>query len=197
MGAAPERRHQLRSRSVPPWAPTRTLALRERTGVRLGGEGRAITEGVKGFDRQALVRLRRARGLSHDALGERIDRPRPNIIKWEQGETTPSPEKLVVLARALGVEPWHLTSTRPASAELADLRDWAGMTRRDLAATAGLTREAYSLLERGRAPLSDEVATALAGALGREVAEIRRAYRRTVRRVRAEDPSSAATRKSG
>jgi len=132
------------------------------------------------------VRLRRARGLSHDALGERINRPRPNIIKWEQGETTPSPEKLVVLARALGVDPWRLTKTRPANAELADLRDWAGMTRRDLAEASGLTREAYSLLERGRAPLNEEVAAALAGALGREVEEVQRSYRRTVRRVRAE-----------
>lgn len=143
-----------------------------------------MTEGVRGFDPNALVRLRRARGLSHDALGERIDRPRPNIIKWEQGETTPSPEKLVVLARALGVDPWRLTRTRPASAELADLRDWAGMTRRDLAAAVGLTRETYSRLERGQIELDDDVAGALAAALGRDVGEIKRAHRRTVRRAR-------------
>lgn len=141
---------------------------------------------MRGFDPEALVRLRRARGLSHDALGERIDRPRPNIIKWEQGETTPSPEKLVVLASALGVDPWRLTTTRPASAELADLRDWAGLTRRDLAAAAGLTREMYSRLERGQIPLNDELAEALAAALGRDVPEIRRAYRRAVRRAEAE-----------
>lgn len=145
---------------------------------------------MRGFDPEALVRLRRARGLSHDALGERIDRPRPNIIKWEQGETTPSPEKLVVLARALGVHPWQLTRTRPASAELADLRDWAGMTRRGLAAAAGLTRETYSRLERGEIALEDDVAEALAAALGRDVAEIRRAHRRAMRRARAEKPPS-------
>lgn len=146
---------------------------------------------MRGFDPEALVRLRRALGLSHDALGERIDRPRPNIIKWEQGETTPSPEKLVVLARALGVDPWRLTTTRPASAELADLRDWAGMTRRDLAAATGLTREMYSRLERGQFPLTDELAEALAAALGRDVAEIRRAHRRAVRRAAAQKQTEA------
>ena len=146
---------------------------------------------MRGFDPGALVRLRRALGLSHDALGERIDRPRPNIIKWEQGETTPSPEKLVVLARALGVDPWRLTTTRPASAELADLRDWAGLTRRDLAAATGLTREMYSRLERGQLPLTDELAEALATALGRDAAEIRRAHRRAVRRAAAQKQAEA------
>jgi transcriptional regulator with XRE-family HTH domain len=92
----------------------------------------------------------------------------------------------VVLARALGVDPWRLTRNRPASAELADLRDWAGMTRRDLAAAVRLTRETYSRLERGQTELDDEVAEALAGALERDIGEIRRAHRRTVRRVRAE-----------
>ena len=99
----------------------------------------------------------------------------------------------MVLARALGVDPWRLTSSRPASAELADLRDWAGMTRRDLAAAAGLTRETYSRLERGEIALEDEVAEALAAALGRDVAEIRRAHRRATRRARAEKPPGEET----
>ncbi|HWI05486.1 MAG TPA: helix-turn-helix transcriptional regulator, partial [Acidimicrobiales bacterium] len=69
-----------------------------------------------------MARLRKARGLTLDALGELVGRARPNVIKWEAGEA-PSPPKLVALARALEVEPWQLTGTRPQVAELGDLRD--------------------------------------------------------------------------
>jgi transcriptional regulator with XRE-family HTH domain len=102
-----------------------------------------ITEGVRGFDPAAMARLRKARGLTLDALGERVGRARPNVIKWEAGEA-PSPPKLVALARALDVDPWQMTLRKPQAAELADLRDWAGLTRRALAARAGIRRSTYA-----------------------------------------------------
>ncbi|MFP5319482.1 MAG: helix-turn-helix domain-containing protein [Acidimicrobiia bacterium] len=129
-----------------------------------------------------MARLRKARGLTLDALGERVGRARPNVIKWEAGEA-PSPPKLLALARALEVDPWQLTATKPQAAELADLRDWAGLTRRELAAQAGIRRSTYADIERGTAPLRPEVAEALARVLDCDVSRVERAYRRTVRRA--------------
>ena len=140
---------------------------------------------MRGFDAAAMARLRKERGLTLDALGALVRRARPNVIKWEAGEA-PSPAKLVALARALGVEPWQLTGTRPQAAELADLREWAGLTRRDLAARAGIRRSTYADIERGNAPLSPTTAEALAEALDCDPGLVERAYRRAVRRATAE-----------
>jgi transcriptional regulator with XRE-family HTH domain len=147
-----------------------------------------VTEGVKSFDPAALVRIRKARRLSHDALGERVGRARPNMIAWEKGPAKPSPSKLVALARALEVEPWELTTVGPGTAELADLRGWAGLTQQELADKAGMTRSTYSLLERGGVPLRSDVAERIAAAVGRKVVEVERAAART-RQVPAEGTS--------
>jgi len=131
-----------------------------------------------------MARLRKARGLTLDALGELVGRARPNVIKWEAGEA-PSPPKLVALARALEVEPWQLTGTRPQVAELGDLRDWAGLTRRELAARAGIRRSTYADIERGEAPLTPATAEAVARSLGCDLSRVERAYRRAARRAAA------------
>jgi transcriptional regulator with XRE-family HTH domain len=133
-----------------------------------------MTAGVKSFDPGALVRLRKARGLTQDALGARVGRARPNIIIWEKGRAKPTPAKLVLLAQALGVEPSRLT-TGPDGAELADLRGWAGLTQQELADRAGLRRSTYSLLERGGSQLRPDVAERIASAVGCEVAEVEQA----------------------
>lgn len=138
-----------------------------------------MTEGVRSFDPQALIRLRKARGLSHDALGARVARARPNMIAWEKGAAKPSPGKLVGLAQALEVEPWELTTVGPDNAELADLRSWAGLTQQELADKAGIMRSTYSLLERGGLPLRSDVAERIAKALGRDRDEVQRSYART------------------
>lgn len=129
-----------------------------------------------------MARLRKERGLTLDALGERVGRARPNVIKWEAGEA-PSPPKLVALARALEVEPWRLTTTKPQAAELADLRDWAGLTRTELATRAGIRRSTYADIERGIAPLMPQVAATVARVLDCDVARVERAYRHAARRT--------------
>ena len=131
-----------------------------------------------------MARLRKARGLTLDALGERVGRARPNVIKWEAGEA-PSPPKLVALAQALEIAPWQLTVVKPQAAELADLRAWAGLTRRELAARAGIRRSTYSDIENGAAPLGPEAAAAVARVLECDVSRVERAYRRGVRRAAA------------
>lgn len=148
-----------------------------------------MTEGVKSFDPSALVRLRKERGLSHDALGERVGRARPNVILWEKGPAKPSPAKLVVLARALDVQPWELTTAGPETAELADLRGWAGLTQQELADKAAVMRSTYSLLERGGLPLRRDVAERIAAAIRCDVEVVERAAART----RAPEPDVQET----
>ena len=139
-----------------------------------------ITAGVRGFDPDALVRARKARGLSQEAMGEAVGRARTNIIPWEKvAGDTPSPRNLVLLAQVLDVQPWELTTVDPEVAELADLRTWAGLTQRELADAAQIARSSYSLLERGGLPLHGEVAERIAAELGRTVEEVQRAYERS------------------
>ena len=153
-----------------------------------------MTEGVRSFDPAAMVRLRRARGLSHDALGERVGRARPNLIAWEKGPARPSPAKLVVLARALEVEPWELTTVGPAEATLADLRGWAGLTQPELAERAGIARSTYSLIERGGLALRPDTAERIAVVLGVDVGEVERAHARSVP-APAEEPAPPSSRR--
>lgn len=144
------------------------------------GQEAPITAGVRGFDPEALVRARKARGLSQEALGEAVGRARTNIIPWEKvAGDTPSPRNLVLLAEVLDVHPWELTNVNPEEAELADLRTWAGLTQRELADAAQIARSSYSLLERGGLPLHAEVAERIAAELGRTVEEVERAYMRS------------------
>jgi transcriptional regulator with XRE-family HTH domain len=142
-------------------------------------------KGVRHFDPAALRSLRHRRGLTLDELGRRIGRARPNLIVWEKGRSVPSPPKLVALAEALEVEPWQLTTARPRSAELVDLRAWAGLSQQELADRAAVPRATYALVERGESPLGHELAARLATVLGWRVADVDRAQRRTARRRKA------------
>jgi transcriptional regulator with XRE-family HTH domain len=101
------------------------------------------------------------------------------MIAWEKGPAKPSPAKLVGLARALEVQPWELTTVGPETAELADLRGWAGLTQQELADKAAIMRSTYSLLERGGLPLRRDVAERIASAIGSDVEVVERAAART------------------
>lgn len=46
---------------------------------------------------QNLLYLRKAKGLSQDDLGSRLNVSRQTISKWELGETTPEMDKLYFL----------------------------------------------------------------------------------------------------
>lgn len=52
---------------------------------------------------ERLMGLRRARGLSQEALGDMLDVTRQTVSKWERGDSTPELEKLVELSRIFGV----------------------------------------------------------------------------------------------
>lgn len=46
---------------------------------------------------QNLLYLRKAKGLSQDELGSKLNVSRQTISKWELGETTPEMDKLYFL----------------------------------------------------------------------------------------------------
>jgi transcriptional regulator with XRE-family HTH domain len=48
---------------------------------------------------EKLMELRRARGLSQEELGYRLDVTRQTVSKWELGQTTPEMDKLIELSR--------------------------------------------------------------------------------------------------
>lgn len=52
---------------------------------------------------ERLMSLRRARGLSQEALGDMLDVTRQTVSKWERGDSTPELEKLVELSRIFDV----------------------------------------------------------------------------------------------
>ena len=49
-----------------------------------------------------IQRLRKLKGLSQEQLGERVNVTRQTISNWELNETTPNPEQLKLLSKALG-----------------------------------------------------------------------------------------------
>ena len=52
---------------------------------------------------QNILELRKKNGLSQEALGELVNVTRQTISNWELDETTPNPEQLKALSKALNV----------------------------------------------------------------------------------------------
>ena len=50
-----------------------------------------------------ILQLRKKNGLSQEQLGEVVDVTRQTISNWELGETSPNPEQLKLLSKALNV----------------------------------------------------------------------------------------------
>lgn len=50
-----------------------------------------------------ILELRKKKGLSQEQLGEKVNVTRQTISNWELNETTPNPEQLKLLSKALGV----------------------------------------------------------------------------------------------
>lgn len=65
-----------------------------------------------------LMRLRKEKGLSQEALGEKIGVTRQTVSKWETGETTPEMNKLIELARFFAVSLDELVGEEPAEKNL-------------------------------------------------------------------------------
>jgi transcriptional regulator with XRE-family HTH domain len=140
-----------------------------------------MSERVSNFDPQRLLEARRAKGLSHDALGALIGATRPNLIAYEKGRRVPSPPRLAALAEALGVDPLELTTTASAAeATFSDLRMRAGVSNSRLAHDAGMSLSYLSMITTGVRPLRPAIAERLAAILGVTVDEVGAAVDRDI-----------------
>jgi transcriptional regulator with XRE-family HTH domain len=137
-------------------------------------------EGVRVFDRAAMVRARRAVGWTQARLADAVGANKANVAAWETGRVRPSPGTVARIATALGVDPFRLTIGVRTPPLLADLRERRGWSQVELAGRIGVPRSSYSLLERGGLALRGEVRTALAEALDVTEEEISAAYDRLV-----------------
>lgn len=146
------------------------------------------------FDPAALVRLRRAKGLTQDALGALVALSRPALIAYEKGQRIPGPTILHRLATALNVDVLKLTSATLRTATMTDLRARAGLSKTALAATLGMPRHTYDRIERGVRQPEPELVPQLAAALGVSERTVTSALRRPAptgtQRAQAQRPRS-------
>lgn len=101
----------------------------------------------RGFRGERLRALREKLGLTQEQLAVRL-RVYPSMVgKWERNQVTPAPGRIASLAAALQVRPQEFTDQPPAGGSLVDLRLWAGLTRAQAAAAAGLSLDRLRRLE--------------------------------------------------
>jgi transcriptional regulator with XRE-family HTH domain len=129
-------------------------------------------EAVANFIPGALFEARRACGITLDDLGELVGIRRPNLIAYEKGRRTPSPERLVQLAGALKVDPLQLTTATPATATVADLRVRVGLSAPEAADLLGVARSEFRAFEAGGRDLPSEVVGPLCELLNVSEAEL-------------------------
>lgn len=63
---------------------------------------------------EKIRRTRQQRGLTQEALAERLEVSRQAVAKWEHGGARPSTENLIALSRVLEVPLEELTGAAPA-----------------------------------------------------------------------------------
>jgi transcriptional regulator with XRE-family HTH domain len=112
-----------------------------------------------------LRRLRRRTGLSQERVAQRIGVSRHSLSAWERGKRPPLADvrrlaelygvEVATVARAAGVAaPRMLNRRRWAAGDLADvlvaLRQWAGISQRDLAEQCRRSVSTVRAWERGR-----------------------------------------------
>lgn len=131
-----------------------------------------MREGVASFDPAALRRIRERAGLSQQALATNLGLARTNYIGYETSRLRPSSKLLAAMARALEVHPSALTTVTAEHATLKDLRQWSGLSHREIDERLGAS--GYGRVERGQRALPE-----------RHVAPLARLFGVTVTRLRA------------
>lgn len=138
---------------------------------------------VRGFNRDALSRLRQNAGLTHAELGLRADVAPSVLHRWESGAASPMPEVLHRVASALGVSTADFVDTPRDERTLADLRSLAGFTQRSFAKHLNIALKTLARIENGLIDLDPERAQVLADTLKVSVPELVAAYKRGAIRV--------------
>lgn len=110
---------------------------------------------VRQFDGQRVLAARRAAGLERRELARRLGASKATIGDWERGDATPSPERFLALADALGQDP-QVLFPRLGPPDLRDLRCDAGYTQLEAARALGISRLPLSNAEAGTRRLNTD-----------------------------------------
>lgn len=139
----------------------------------------------RGFRGEHLRALRERLGLTQEQLAVRL-RVYPSMVgKWERGQVVPAPTRMAALAAALHVRPQEFTGLPAAQGSLVDLRLWAGLTRAQAAAAAGISTDRLRRLEHLTVEPGTEEADRLAGVYGVSPDAVRLAWARELEQLDA------------
>lgn len=114
------------------------------------------------FDGVRLRSLRLERGLTAQAVADRIGVAFPRVFEWESGVVSPSIRNLKALARVFAVAPAELLDIDTEAPGLIELRELAGHSRQSAADRAGVSYSALYSYETGRRQPPTTVVSALA-----------------------------------
>ncbi|MFB7631877.1 helix-turn-helix transcriptional regulator [Streptomyces sp. NPDC056149] len=131
------------------------------------------------FDGRRVRAVRRAAELVQCQVAQAVGVRDTAVASWETGHSSPPPEKLPALARALGQDLDELFP-RDGLPDLADLRADAGYAQRDTkTVTKTKSTGAVANAERGRRRLGDALVQPLAAAYGVSVEALLTAQERS------------------
>ena len=139
---------------------------------------RMPSTGVHLFAHGVLRRARSERGLTIRDLALLLEVSPQAATAWEQGKSAPSPGHLGKLAEVLRISTDDLLRIPLNEANLASLRERAGLSATDVARSVGIQRSALSEIERGYRKLPDRLRGQLASLYRRDPAMIARAWQR-------------------
>lgn len=129
-----------------------------------------------GFRPEVLRENREKAGLSLDDLERLSGISRGELRLYETGRV-PSPDRLVVLARILGIDPLDFADRSVVGYGLRALRITAGVRMGDLERRLGMSGPLLAILESGRRRLfPDELVESVAEALGVPAHAVRAAF---------------------
>lgn len=132
------------------------------------------------FDRDRARAVRRAADIFQSAVAAELGVSDSAVASWESGQSSPDPEKLPALAKALRAD-LDEVFPRPGLPDLADLRCDAGLYQYETAEVIG-TKSAGPVAgaERGERRLKDKYIPALVARYGVREEELRRAEDRSM-----------------
>lgn len=152
-------------------------------------QARTVSRRVtRGFDPDALVKLRTARSISRADLARLTDVGESTLHHWEHGTRSPQIDLLARVVAALGGSVADVVYVADDVTFPGDLRIRSGLTQPELGLRSGVGTSAITRIERGQVALTPEAAQKLCDVLDVPVETYRAAYERARSRP-AGDPA--------
>lgn len=121
---------------------------------------------LRGFSPAALRSVMARSDLGPGELADLIGCSRQTVSSWLRGKSVPTARNISRIADTLGIVPADLTPGTRGPTRVADLRNGAGLTQRDVAARVRIAHSSYGAFEAGGKRPSPAIFTAIAACLG-------------------------------